>query len=157
MHTRGPTAGHHTCEAFAFVGFDAFEKWADSRYGARPGEYNAMKEELSWKMFQTIERRVPGISDHIVFWDLGTPLTNVHYLNATRGNLYGIAKSINQVGPGAFPIQSEIEGLLMVGASTLSHGVAGATATGIAAARKILNCNTAELLTQKGPELKVNV
>ena len=154
MHTTGPTAGHHTCEAFTFVGYDAFEKWSSS-YGARPGDYQAMKEELSWKMFQALERHVPGISKHIKFWDLGTPLTNEHYINATRGNLYGIAKSRTQVGPGAFPIQSEIDGLLMVGASTLSHGVAGVTATGLAAARKILGCSTAELLTQDGPELKI--
>ena len=78
-----------------------------------------MKEELSWKMFQMLEKHVPGISSHIVYWSLGTPLTNEHYINATRGNLYGIAKSPTQVGPGAFPIQSAIPGLYMVGASTL--------------------------------------
>ncbi|MBC8330504.1 MAG: NAD(P)/FAD-dependent oxidoreductase [Anaerolineae bacterium] len=156
MHTSGPTAGHHTCEMFSFVGYDAFEKWSNSRYGARPADYNAMKEELSWKMFQALEGRVPGICDHIKFWSLATPLTNEHYINATRGNLYGISKSITQVGPGAFPVQTEIDGLLMVGASTLSHGVSGATATGIAAARKILNCRTEELFTQKGPALRIH-
>jgi hypothetical protein len=82
-------------------------------------------------------------------------LTNEHYINATRGNLYGIEKSRKQVGPWAFPVQSEIEGLLMCGASTESHGVAGVTGSGLTAARTILKCRMSELLTQHGPELRI--
>jgi len=69
--------------------------------------------------------------------------------------LYGIEKIRQQVGPWAFPIQSEIEGLLMCGASTESHGVAGATGSGLTAARTILKCRTSELLQQHGPGLRV--
>ncbi len=155
LHRHGPTAGHHTCEAFTFVGYEPFQRWAASRSGQRPTEYQALKEELAWRMFQALEKRVPGISQHIVFWSLGTPLTNEHYINATRGSLYGISKRVNQVGPGAFPIQTEFEGLLMCGASTLSHGVTGAQASGLAAARKILKCRTADLLTQNGPPIRI--
>ncbi len=147
--------GHHTCESFAFVGYEAFEQWADEKSGAHTDNYEAMKEELAERMFQGLERRVPGISKHVVFWSLGTPVTNEHFVNATKGNLYGTAKTRSQVGPGAFPVQTEIDGLLMCGASTLSHGVAGATFSGLAAAKKILNCRTSELLTMDGPELRI--
>ncbi len=147
--------GHHTLEAFTFVGYDAFERWAGGSPGNRPPEYEALKEDLAWRMFQGLEKRIPGISKHIVFWNLGTPLTNAFYINATRGNLYGIAKNRAQVGPGAFPVQTEIKNLLMVGASTLSHGVSGVTASGLAAARTILRCRTRDLLTQPGPELRI--
>jgi len=148
-------SGHHTCEAFTFVGYDAFEKWADDKYGARSADYEAMKEDLSWRMFQVLERRIPGISKHIVYWSLGTPLTNEHFINATRGNLYGIAKSRTQVGPGSFQVQTEFDGLLLCGSSTLSHGVAGVTASGLSAARKILGCRTNDLLQMNGPELRI--
>ena len=147
--------GEHTCEAFTFVGYDPFEKWAGERTGAHSANYNALEEDLAWRMFQGLEKHIPGISQHITFWSLGTPLTNEHFINTTRGSLYGIAKSQSQVGPGAFPVQTEIKGLLMCGASTLSHGVAGATSSGLAAAKKILNCSTADLLTQKGPEIQI--
>lgn len=147
--------GHHTCEAFTFVSYEGFEKWAGEATGSHPDDYEAMKEELAERMFRGLERWVPGISKHVVFWALGTPLTNEHFVNATRGNLYGIAKNRKQVGPGAFPIQTEIDGLYMVGASTLSHGVAGVTASGMSAARKILNCRTADLLKMNGPELRI--
>ncbi|HSD83945.1 MAG TPA: NAD(P)/FAD-dependent oxidoreductase [Anaerolineae bacterium] len=147
--------GHHTCEAFVFVGYEPFQKWAHERSGEHAADYEALKEDLAWRLFEALERRVSGISQHVVFWDLATPLTNVHYINATRGNLYGIAKSRRQVGPWAFPVRSEIEGLLMCGSSTESHGVAGVTGSGLTAARAILKCRTAELLTQHGPALQI--
>ena len=148
-------SGHHTCEAFAFVGYDAFEQWSDAQYGERPADYEALKEDLSWRMFQVLERRVPGISKHIVYWSLGTPLTNEHFINATRGNLYGIAKSRSQIGPGSFQVQSEFDSLLLCGASTISHGVSGVTSSGLSAACKILGCSTKDLLQMNGPELRV--
>ncbi len=143
-------SGHHTCESFAFVGYEAFEKWAHTRYGARAADYSAMKEDLAWRMVRGLEKHTPGLSKHIVFSSLGTPLTNEHYLNATRGNLYGIAKSPSQVGPWAFSPRTEFDGLYLCGASTLSHGVAGVTASGIDAAKAVLNCRTGDLLTQHG-------
>jgi phytoene dehydrogenase-like protein len=148
-------SGHHTCEAFTFVSYDAFEKYKHPVPGVRMPGYQGMKEDMSWRMFKGLEKRIPGISDHVVYWDLGTPLTNQHYLNATRGNLYGIEKSVTQVGPGAFSTKTEFEGLYMCGASTLSHGVSGATSTGLAVAKTILDCSTADLLTQDGPSLEI--
>jgi phytoene dehydrogenase-like protein len=147
--------GHHTCEVFVFVSYDAFKTWAQERSGEHGADYEALKEDLAWRLFQSLEQRVPGISRHVVFWNLATPLTNAHYINATHGNLYGIEKSRRQVGPWAFPVQSEIEGLLMCGASTESHGVAGATGSGLTAARTILKCRTPELLQQHGPDLRI--
>ena len=147
--------GHHTLEMFSFVGYDAFEKWAGTRPGNRPDDYEAMKEELAERMFRALEKRIPGISQHVVFWSLATPLTNEFYVNATRGSLYGTAKTPDQVGPGGFQITTPFEGLFMVGASTLSHGIVGVTGSGLAAARQILGVRTRELLTQNGPSLQV--
>ncbi|MCA9973792.1 MAG: NAD(P)/FAD-dependent oxidoreductase [Anaerolineales bacterium] len=148
-------SGHHTLEAFAFVSYDAFARWAARPEGQRGADYQALKDRLAQKMLATIDEIVPGIRSHVVFCDLGTPLTNRHYLAAHRGNLYGIAKSPFQMGPLAFPIKSPIDGLWLCGASTLSHGVAGATASGLAAARAILGCRTSDLLRQAGPPLPV--
>ncbi|MBU4226164.1 MAG: hypothetical protein KKC71_10150 [Chloroflexi bacterium] len=120
-----------------------------------------------------------------MFYSLGAPLpaSREHYLNATRGNLYGIEKSARQVGacpactvrrhrwrawPGwAFSPRTEFDGLFPVragspgppgrdglcGASALSHGVAGVTQSGIDAAKAVLNCRTRDLLKQNGASL----
>jgi phytoene dehydrogenase-like protein len=148
-------AGHHTCEAFTFVSYDAFQKWAHEKTGAHSAGYEALKEDLAWRMFKAIEKRIPGISKKVVFWKLGTPLTNEYYINSTRGNLYGTAKNIKQVGPRAFPIQTEIDGLLMCGASTRNFGVYGATKTGLDAAKAVLKCKLSDFLSPQGPPLKI--
>ncbi|MFT3890590.1 MAG: hypothetical protein QM730_03060 [Anaerolineales bacterium] len=90
------------------------------------------------------------MSKHIVYYSLGTPLTNEHYLNATRGNLYGIDKRPSQVGPLRFTPRTEFDGLFLCGQSTLSHGVASVTASGIDAAKAVLNCRSRDILTQSG-------
>jgi phytoene dehydrogenase-like protein len=148
-------SGAHTLEAFAFVNYAPFARWEDDTPGDRPWEYQQLKEQITQKMLRAIDARIPGFSDHVVFANLGTPLTNKHYINATRGNLYGIDKRRLQVGPLGFPIKSAIKGLYMVGASTMSHGVAGATGTGLQCASKILGRSVRNLLTQNGPEIKI--
>ena len=100
-------SGHHTLEAFTFVNYKPFQKWADQPTGDREWEYQQLKEKLMDGMLARLDERVPGISQHVVFRDLGTPLSNQYYIQATQGNLYGTDKSVWQVGPFAFPLRSQ--------------------------------------------------
>lgn len=138
--------GHHTMEAFAFIGYEAFERWASSRFEHRPDSYAELKARLKARMLDELTSLVPGLANHIVFADLGTPLSNVHYVASTEGNLYGTEKSRLQIGPFGHPVKSEIDGLFMCGASTLSHGVMGATVSGLVAAKSVLRCRARDLL-----------
>jgi len=106
-------------------------------------------------MLKTVGRIVPGIEDRLEFCDLGTPLTNVAYVDATHGAIYGTEKGRGQVGPFALPVTTPVVGLYHCGASTLSHGVIGATMSGVAAARSALGCRIRDLLGDDGPELRV--
>lgn len=144
------TGKTHTMESFVFVGWKAFEQWAHTRYGERPADYASMKEDLTKKMLRGVDRIVPGLSQHVTFAEIGTPLTNAHYCMSTQGNLYGTAKSRWQVGPFAWPLRTEIKGLWMVGASTVSHGVLGATMSGLLAAASALKVRSDDLLTGHG-------
>jgi all-trans-retinol 13,14-reductase len=148
-------SGHHTGEAFTLITYSAFEQWASSRFGARPASYDAAKEELAGMIVCGLEKRIPSISRHLVFFNLGTPLTNEHYVSATRGNIYGTSKTPGQVGPLSFSARTEFGGLYLCGASTLGHGVVGATQSGIAAAKAVLNCRTRDILTRQGPDLTI--
>ena len=79
---------------------------------------------------------------------LGTPKTNQFYINSTRGNVYGTEKTLNQVGPFVYKFKTEIDNLYLCGSSTLSHGVTGATYSGIETAARILNCTKDDLLIE---------
>ncbi len=143
----------HTLEAFTFVGHDAFSEWATSRFGERPLAYAQKKAELTERMLRAVDRVVPGIYGKATLHELATPLTNVHYLRATEGSLYGTEKTRWQVGPWSWPVKSALPGLYLCGASTVSHGVMGATVSGLLAAGAILGVSVPELLRQNGPQL----
>lgn len=143
--------GTHTLEAFTFIDHATFRQWSASRTGERPEEYRQLKERLTSRMLEGVRAVVPGLKPELA--ELGTPLTNVHYCAATEGNLYGTEKSRWQVGPWAWPIRSAIPGLFCCGASTTSHGVLGATFSGLIAARTITGVRISELLRQHGPSL----
>ena len=142
--------GLHTLEAFTFVPWEPFRQWQGSRHGERGAEYEATKAEIMNHMYAGIERVVPGLRRNVVFETLGTPLTNRHFVAATEGNLYGTEKRRLQLGPFSMPVTTEIEGLFLCGASTSSHGVVGATISGVAAACRALGCRRRDVLTGTG-------
>lgn len=150
----GKYKGQHTMEAFTFVPYEAFRTWAHSKYGARPEGYRAMKEALTQKMLRAAEKIVPGLASKVSFVDLGTPLTNEHYVAATAGNLYGTEKSRWQIGPFGFQLRSGVRDLWMVGASTLGHGVLGAMMSGLVAAAAIARAPIRTILAERGPTLR---
>ena len=138
--------GIHTMESFIFVSYAPFERWKNSETEQRPEKYDEFKQGLIERMLDTIEGVVPGLRDHLVVCELGTPLTNVHYVNSYRGNLYATAKSKKQIGLGALPFETEIAGLYHCGQSTAAHGVLGALFTGVATASKISGKSMRDIL-----------
>jgi all-trans-retinol 13,14-reductase len=101
-----------------------------------------------------VERLIPGVSQHVVSSSLGTPLTNAFYVEASEGNVYGSEKTRHQVGPFSFKPKSELRDLYLCGSSVMSHGVLGATLSGLAAAGAVLKARPSELLRAKGQKLE---
>lgn len=136
---------YHSIEAITYINHEAFNKFKNEGK-IRSEEYLNFKDYLTQKIISSLENIVPGISGNIVHKSLGTPITNEFYINATNGSVYGTEKSFSQTGPFAFQSKSEIENLYLCGASTMSHGVAGAGYSGVQTAAKILNCSQEDLL-----------
>jgi len=154
--TKRHADGIHTCEAFTFVNHEPFRRYPDiKRDRKEDAAYQALKRDLADRMLTALDQRIPGIKAHTVYSNLATPRTNEHYINATAGNLYGTEKSRAFIGPWGFPVKTDLTGFYLVGASTQSHGVAGATQTGLTAARRILDCGIRDLLQQNGPPLQI--
>jgi all-trans-retinol 13,14-reductase len=136
---------HHNFEVVTFINYDSMQQFngGNDYHGA---DYTNFKMRVIEKMLNNLERIIPGIRSHIVQAELGTPKTNEFYIRSTNGNVYGTEKTITQVGPFSYSNISEIKNLYLCGASTLSHGVGGATYSGVSAAAKILKCRSEDLL-----------
>lgn len=147
--------GQHQIEVFTFVGYDAFARWQEQTSGERDQDYQQVKQQISERILITLDRRLPGIKKAVIFHELGTPLTNAHYINAYHGNMYGIDKGVWQAGPLGFHATTEFKNLFLCGASTMAHGICYTTNSGLTAAAKILRCHSRDLLQQNGPGLQI--
>lgn len=80
-----------------------------------------------------------SLRDHLVFVETATPLSQERYTRSTGGTSYGYVHSPEQSGEYRPAHRSEIAGLWLVGANTVSgHGVAGAMVGGVNCAGQIL-------------------
>ncbi len=136
--------GRYTLEMFTFVPYAPFERWKDETPLARSSGYQAFKRALMDKMIAAAENVIPGIEQRIVFREIGTPLTNDFYCETYRGAAYGTAKTPWQLGPFSFSQDGPVRGLHLCGASTISHGIAGASMSGLIAAQRVLGLRSAE-------------
>lgn len=147
--------GIHTVEAIALASPEAFAPWRDLPRGHRGPEYARLKEALAQRILDAVETFAPGLRERIVFRALGTPLTNMHFLRASDGGIYGTEKTISNLGPFGFPIETHVAGLFQCGASTIAPGINGVTNSGLDAAAAALGCPREELLDAKGQALRI--
>ncbi len=145
---------YHNFEVVTFLDYTFFEQHENK--DIRSALYLKHKERLTEKLLKGLEKALPGVREHIVQMELGTPMTNEFYVNSTRGNVYGTEKSFQQTGPFSYQKQSEIENLYLCGASILSHGVAGASSSGVTTAAAVLQCRPETLLVpEKGQAVRI--
>lgn len=135
---------HYNFEVVTFIDNSSFDKFTkDVDYKSET--YLKQKEIIIKKMMNNVEKVLPNAKLHVIQAELGTPKTNKYFINASEGNVYGTQKSFNQIGAFAYKSKSEIKNLFLCGASTISHGVAGAAHSGVEAAAQILHVNSDEL------------
>lgn len=80
-----------------------------------------------------------SLRDHVVHVETATPLSHERYTHATGGTSYGYVHSPEQSGIHRPAHRTEIDGLWLVGANTVSgHGIAGAMVGGVNCAGAIL-------------------
>ncbi|MFV8345682.1 phytoene desaturase family protein [Flavobacterium sp. ZB4P13] len=138
---------YHNFEVLTYVNYDNLQEFKNlEEYHTE--DYMIFKEKIILKLMNNIEKVIPNAKQNTVQAELGTPKTNEFYINSTKGNVYGTEKTLHQVGPFSYKNKAEIENLYLCGASTLSHGVGGATHSGVIAAALILNCKSEDLLME---------
>ncbi|WP_233494483.1 NAD(P)/FAD-dependent oxidoreductase [Mesonia sp. K7] len=139
---------HHNFEVVTLVSYEHFKAF-EGLDKDRGEAYFAFKEKLISIFMVSLEKEFPGIKNHIVHQELGTPLTNKYYINTTEGNIYGTEKILKQIGPFSFRPKTEIKNLYLTGASIVAHGVVGAAHSGVNTAAKVLGVRPEELLEEK--------
>jgi prolycopene isomerase len=128
--------GQHIIKVLAAAPYHYQERW-----GAGNSEtYRRIKEEFCQKILRQLELRlIPGLKNNLLFCEAATPLTLERYTGNEQGAMYGLASTPEQIGNGRPSHLTPIPGLFQVGHYTRpSHGIVGASLSGLFAARSIL-------------------
>jgi len=101
--------------------------------------YRERKQEMTDRLIEAAETVLGPLRDNIVHVELATTLSHERYTHSTGGTSYGYMHSPDQVGQNRPHYRTEIDGLWVVGANTVSgHGIAGAMSGGVFCAADIL-------------------
>lgn len=128
--------GQHLLKVLVTVPYHYQESWG----GGDPVKYRQIKEEFSQKILRQLEAKlVPDLRNHLLFYEAATPLTLERYTGNEMGAMYGLASTPLQVGNLRPPHQTPLPGLFQAGHYTRpSHGIVGASLSGLFAARMVL-------------------
>ena len=79
------------------------------------GRYAAVKEGWKALLLEVLYRHVPQAEGHVVFTDVGTPLSNDFYLGSVRGEVHGLSQwftpSSQWCAPSPPQVRGEVYGL----------------------------------------------
>ena len=129
-------SGRHLMKVLVNVPYLYQQIWGEGD----PETYHHIKEEFSQKIIRQLETRlVPDLKNHLLFYEAATPLTLERYTGNEMGAMYGLASTPQQMGNLRPSHRTPLPNLFQVGHYTRpSHGLIGASLSGLFAARAIL-------------------
>jgi all-trans-retinol 13,14-reductase len=129
--------GHATVDVITMARWDWFSRWKDTRWQKRGADYDAFKAQLSQRLLDVLERRLPQLKGKAEHVELSTPLSTAHFSGHPKGELYGLDHTPARY---SLPLRARtpVEGLFLTGADLASCGVAGAVLGGLITAGAIV-------------------
>jgi len=133
-----------TCTIIGLASWDWFTNWDNKAVKKRGDDYDELKNTIGHQMIEQTCKIFPQMRDCIDYVDIGSPVTNKHYIAQPYGELYGLDHSQARFDPltvAKLRPQTDIPGLLLTGQDILSCGFTGALFGGVIAAQAALGRN----------------
>ena len=125
---------------YEFWGMDDGPAGSGDNTYRRNDTYRARKQDIEDRLVTAAEKVFGPLRDHIVHLETATTLSHERYTHSSGGTSYGYLHSPDQIGDHRPAHRTEIDGLWLVGANTVSgHGIAGAVVGGVMCAGAILD------------------
>jgi all-trans-retinol 13,14-reductase len=140
--------GKSTVEAITMLPYDVFDRWAETRWKRRGGDYDELKERLVARLRAELEFQVPSVVGNIAHTELSTPVTTRHFMNYGHGEIYGIASTPGRFLTRELGARTPILGLYLTGQDVASLGVVGALYGGVIGASAAAGRNFFSVLSK---------
>ncbi|CAE7275360.1 retsat [Symbiodinium natans] len=131
--------GKSTCVIITEAREEWFSKWKDSKQGKRGEDYEQVKRRFQEGMIKGLLKHFPQLEGKIEYVEMGSPLSNVHYLS--RAASYGLQHPPSRytIAGGLHPGRlAGVEGMWLTGQDVTTNGFAGALMGGVLTAHGIL-------------------
>jgi all-trans-retinol 13,14-reductase len=124
--------GVSTVQVLAPVNYDWFIQYENSKLQNRGEEYAKFKGNWERRLLDHLYDQFPQVKGHVVFTELGTPLTNNHFMAAHEGEVYGASHTTQRytVWQDALKPSTPIPGLYLTGQDIFCDGVGAALISG---------------------------
>jgi all-trans-retinol 13,14-reductase len=127
----------------AYMKFDECEQWSNtfnivSQEDDRGADYEQFKKEKAEKLFDVVEKRLPGFKAAIHSYTVATPLTYRDYVNTVNGSIYGVSKDCHDPLKTFISPRTKIPNLFITGQNLHMHGVYGVTVGAVKTCSEIL-------------------
>ncbi|KAL3857332.1 hypothetical protein ACJMK2_012010 [Sinanodonta woodiana] len=140
--------------------YDWFTTWEKQNCKHRGEDYVDLKERIGKQMWLQCQQLFPKLEGKLEYMDVGTPLSNKHYLGAPKGEMYGLNNSLSRFTPEVsmeLRPQTNIPGLYITGQDVVSCGFSGALFAGAITAESILHRNVKTDLANLTKEVRAKM
>jgi prolycopene isomerase len=120
-------AGNHIVILTTLVAYDSEQDWSQA------------KPTIVAKLLDLANQKIPGLKDHVLLLEAGSPATLERYTSNYKGAAYGWASTPEQSGPNRLAQRSPIDGLYFAGHwAAPGGGIYGVSFSGMQVAQQIL-------------------
>ncbi|GAA4836817.1 NAD(P)/FAD-dependent oxidoreductase [Algivirga pacifica] len=117
--------GKSTLEIITISDYKQFEEWEEYSWKKRGETYEALKEQLSQKLLQALYDKLPHLKGKVDYYELSTPLSTAHFMNYTKGEIYGLDHTPERFYSDELTVKTPIKNFYMTGQDIISCGFAG--------------------------------
>lgn len=133
--------GKSTIDIITLLPYDIFNDWEDSSWMKRGASYEDLKEKISQRLIKKLYEQIPQVKGKIKHYELSSPLSTKHFMNYSKGEIYGLDHSPSRFRQKFLVPRTPIKNFYLTGQDIVTAGVGGALFSGLLTASAMTGKN----------------